>query len=199
MPIIRQRPAQSLLEAILAIGVILTATISATTLVVTTITTGQISKDNIQAANYAREGLEIIRGFRDSNWLQRQQNVQNAATSTLFAWDDIPEPTGSQTKLTDSAWIAEYDPTSGHWKLRPPAGTNTVLSLRQSPTVVTQNCSTGCTSTKFSRTITVTQGNEIPRVAPSQAYDYLNVVSTVTWQNRGTKTYSLTERLYDWR
>ena len=60
---------QSLLELIVAIGIILACTIATLTLVITSIQAGRKGSDKIIATNLAREGIEIVRNIRDSNWL----------------------------------------------------------------------------------------------------------------------------------
>ena len=68
---------QSLLEAVVAVGIVIlliTGLIAATT---STLRFGQMSKDRTQALQYAKEGMEIVRIIRDTNW------------------DDIPQTTAT--------------------------------------------------------------------------------------------------------
>jgi len=58
-----------MLEAIIACGIISTAVSSALTLVQLSISAEKESENNIVAANLAREGIEVVRAIRDSNWL----------------------------------------------------------------------------------------------------------------------------------
>lgn len=209
----RSRPAQSLLEAIIAIGVILVATISATTLIIVTITAGRASTDKIEAANFAREGVEVVRQIRDSNWMKRAQNINNPSTGTTYAWDDNPFFLGLDSDFrVENAKYAQlggaigdqntfslsYSPTTG-WSLNDGSSNpvNNIISKNQfspSTTFFTQYCSDPtCTATKYSRTITIEKKTE------TNAGDYLDIVSTVTWRNRGDKFLKVSERLYDWR
>lgn len=64
---------QSMLEAIIATGIIVTAVSSALTLVSSTIKAEKESEASIMAGNLAREGIEAVRAIRDSNWLAGQQ------------------------------------------------------------------------------------------------------------------------------
>ncbi|MEK7637054.1 MAG: hypothetical protein AAB402_01510 [Patescibacteria group bacterium] len=197
------KPAQTLLEAVLAIGVILVATISATTLIVTTISAGQSSEDKIVAANLAREGVEIMRGIRDSNWMRQSQNVLNSSTGTTFAWDDNPyydsaADTVEYIKLGASGagnvFIAVYG--ASRMTLMPLAAAASDV-VQGSLAFLAQNCDSGCTPTKFSRRITVSTPSDT--FFPGVDVTYLLVTSTVTWNNHGDKKYIATERLYDWR
>ncbi len=191
--LIRLKSGQSLLEAIIAIGVILVATISATTLIVTTISTGQISADKIQAANFAREGVEVVRGIRDSNWLKRSQNIADEVTTgtgTTVQWDDSGSSSDGY-KLLNGNYLAVFTPNTG-WVLTA-VGVNTTVISSVSNSYDTQLCTVNCAATKFSRVIAIVPTADAP------AGNYLNVTSSVTWNNHGDKTLSMTERLYDWR
>lgn len=197
MSIASQRPAQSLLEAIIAIGVILVATVSATTLIVTTITSGQVSLEKTQAVNFAREGVEIVRSIRDSNWLKRAQNISDGSGTTV-AWDDTGSTTDGYIPMSilnaPSTYVSSFDATTN-------AG---VLTLLSNSTITgddivlqggkyIQNCTSNCVATKYSRTITITKRSD------GSAGDYLDVQSTITWNGRSARPLTLTERLYDWR
>lgn len=59
---------QSLIEAVVAVGIVLllvTGLVAATT---STLRFGQMSKYRTQALQYAREALEIVRIVKDTNW-----------------------------------------------------------------------------------------------------------------------------------
>ena len=60
---------QGLLETIVAIGVILTGLVSVMTLVISNLTGAREAALRYQAVNLAREGIELVRNKRDSNWL----------------------------------------------------------------------------------------------------------------------------------
>ncbi len=86
-----KRNGQTLLELVIAAGVISTATIAAITLIVRTITIGQVGQSKVEAINYAREGIEVVRMVRDSNWLKADNNITKpdaGGTPLLTGWDD---------------------------------------------------------------------------------------------------------------
>ncbi|MBU0625857.1 hypothetical protein KKF05_06020 [Patescibacteria group bacterium] len=60
---------QSMLEVIVASGIIVTAVSAALTLVQSSINGAKVSEEQIVAYNLAREGVEVARIIRDSNWL----------------------------------------------------------------------------------------------------------------------------------
>ena len=73
MSTMRKAPAsrrgQSLIEVIVASAVIMTAVSAALTLVSSSINAEKNSEAQITAGNLAREGIEVVRSIRDSNWL----------------------------------------------------------------------------------------------------------------------------------
>lgn len=75
---IRDQRGQGLLETIIAIGVIMASTIGTITLVSSTNLAGREVSNKVVAVSLAREGIEVVRNIRDSNWLkiQANENVQ---------------------------------------------------------------------------------------------------------------------------
>lgn len=65
---------QTLLEVIIAIGVILTGVVSTVALAIYSMSVGQVSENQIIGSNLAREGIEVIRNIRDTNWLKIEAN-----------------------------------------------------------------------------------------------------------------------------
>lgn len=60
---------QGLIEALIAVSIILAAIISTLTLIISSINAGRVSIDKLIAASLAREGIEIVRNIRDGNWI----------------------------------------------------------------------------------------------------------------------------------
>lgn len=196
------------MEGIIAIGIIVTSTIGAMTLIIVTVSAGQSSQDQIIASNYAREGIEIVRGLRDSNWLKRSQNITNpnaVVPGSLYEWDDNStyDPVASQPvaykKLgadAGNSFLAVFDSSTG-WKLVPNDGSAlTIIGQSASQGYMTQNCS-ACNPSKYTRIITITNAAET--VFTSKVIKYLTVTSDVTWENHGHKGYLMTANLYDWK
>lgn len=201
MHLTNQRSGQSLLEAVIAIGVILVSTISATTVIVSTIGLGQASENRIVAVNLAREGIEIVRGVRDSNWQKRSQNETNSFTGgVIYAWNDsnLAAPTtlaDSTTPVAGNNFISNYSASKGMFLDVASGGDYKVYTTGA---VYYQKCAGSCTASPYSRTITVQYKTETP-AGFTAAIPYLLVTSRIDWNNHGAKTYSAIERLYDWR
>jgi len=117
---------QSMIEAVVAIGVVIlliTGLVAATT---SSLQSGQMSKDRTQALQYAKEGLEIVRTIKEAKWsdipltektycLAKEQqtlggetlgscsiNIDSKFTRTVIFSDDVSTctATGSCRKVT---------------------------------------------------------------------------------------------------
>lgn len=63
---------QSFIEAMIALTILVSAVSSSMALVQSSLTATRISGSQVVAANLAREGVEVVRSIRDSNWLRGQ-------------------------------------------------------------------------------------------------------------------------------
>ncbi|MFC1686560.1 hypothetical protein ACFLZS_01365 [Patescibacteria group bacterium] len=72
LKILRQNKGQSLVETLIAIGVIVVGLVGVMALVVSAVAAGRISKEIVTATNLGREGIEVVREIRDSNWMQEE-------------------------------------------------------------------------------------------------------------------------------
>ena len=83
----------TLIEGIIAIGIISTAMLVGLGLAFSNLTAAQANSDRIIAANLAREGIEVVRHVRDSNWLRQEANVDKDGNPgnglTFYSWDDF--------------------------------------------------------------------------------------------------------------
>ncbi len=207
MHITRQSAGQSLLEAIVAIGVILTTVIGSTTLIISSITAGRISQNRVEAANFAREGVEIVRSIRDSNWLKFEQNELDPSTAAPPLWNAGLTAGTKRAAFSFSAtnlWILQNCP-SGCTSSNSVIYRTTYSLTGQTWYAQYQNlatCAAGgrtCVATKYYRSIDLSYVNDDLNNdgTPEQ---YLLAVSTVNWNDRtGTKTLSAQTRLYDWK
>ncbi|MFH0828555.1 MAG: type II secretion system protein, partial [Candidatus Kerfeldbacteria bacterium] len=71
---------QTLLETIIALGIIATATTATVSLLLSSMKAGTTSTNRVIAANLAREAIEAAREVRDSNWLRIQTNETGVST-----------------------------------------------------------------------------------------------------------------------
>ena len=68
----KNKSGQGLLEAIISIGIIVSGVVGVMNLTLTNQAAVEETSVRLAAVNLAREGIEVIRNQRDSNWLNRQ-------------------------------------------------------------------------------------------------------------------------------
>lgn len=73
----------TLLESIVAIGVILIGIVSLLALSTTSVVSATATSDAFLASNFAREGIEVVRMVRDSNWLAYDADSTTAWNAAL--------------------------------------------------------------------------------------------------------------------
>jgi hypothetical protein len=104
----RNRLGQTLIEATVACGIVATAVAAALTMVISSINAEKESEMSIVAANLGREGVEVARAIRDTNWLQERE------------WDDGLVGAGG-----DHTAVPVFDPDAGVWTMDFDAGSLT--------------------------------------------------------------------------
>jgi len=197
----RDRRGQSFIEAMVAITVIITAISSSLALIQSSITATRIGGLQVVAANLAREGLEVVRGMRDTNWLKSQSfqvglvdaggvkiarpilDVENGSWTLSF------EPTG----LTSANAVIYVSDEGVHRQAdSQPAGS--VASLYSRILTLQHICRDDGTG------IERLEGGSATCLG-SETLAGLAVFSTVRWRGVGGQFQTLTaeERFYDWR
>lgn len=142
----------------------------------------EISREQLVASYLAQEGIEYVRALRDQEYLTMY------STNPSVAWTNFVSNIGS---VCASPSFCTLDPMltigygSGYALANCPSGVCGPLYLNSN--VYRQQV--GGTVTPFTRKIQVT---------PVTATDEL-VVSTVTWNSRGSHTVTVTDHLTPWQ
>ncbi|MFA6919173.1 MAG: hypothetical protein WC244_03645 [Patescibacteria group bacterium] len=84
---IKLQKGQGLMELIVAIGVITVGLFSVWSLFFANFAGEQEAETRMVASNLAREGLEVVKNIRDSNWLAVENNATTISGS-LWTWDN---------------------------------------------------------------------------------------------------------------
>jgi len=172
--------AQSLIETIVAIGIIVVAIVAILTVGLTQVVLGGQSAERIMAVNFAREGIEIVNAIINSNRLDPNQ-------SWPYGLDDNDD------------YIVDYDTDV----LDTPAtfsGEETIANClnchlcRQNSDLYVH-----CASLEvFRRIVTVADGDNLGGNCAGNCEK--KITSTVYWLERErTHTVTLESRLTDWR
>lgn len=161
-----------MIETMVALVVLTVGLIPLLALVTSSVNLASLIRNNLIAANLTQEGLEVMRGLRDANWLVS------------------PTPPSFEAGLIGT-WRVEWDTTILGTPTKLPEAVGTNPPLKFDSTTGVYNYSTG-TDTIFRRTVTVSTVG---------ACDCeIMIVSEVTWTQSGrNRTVSAESHLFDWR
>lgn len=184
-----QKNAFTLLEAIIAITIILVATAGAMNLISQTIVRLGAPKDEVIAANLAAEGIEVIRNIRDTNWLEDvpwDSGLTFAgcsaaiASSTLGASSCIPIGTCPSSLNVDYNSISVSNLPDDR------------LYFSSASGLYSHN--SAFAQTRFFRRVELTYCKDWESAV------FMRVRSLVDWTDRfGSEQFTLLDHLYDWQ
>lgn len=192
---------QTILEAVIAAGIVATAVSAALTLVQSSINGEKESEFGIIGTNLAREGIEVVRMIRDSNWLAGRpwdQGLEGAEQD----YTGIPV-----FSTEDNNWTMDFTPDElpqdAARVYRFTSGEAALVGLN----FQTLAPSTEAVATNFNRLVELdpicadrtikTSGEEC-----GAGNDKIGIRATarVTWYSGGRRrTIAVEETLYDWR
>lgn len=165
---------QTLIETVIAIFVILVGVAGALILVFSSTRAGVTAKNRIVAANLAREGIEVVRNIRDTNWLEGRDFNEGLANGSYTANYD-------STSLTSSPISCDINDSS--------SVVNDLVKLYKDGSNLYSHNSTG-TSTNFYRVINIEEKSD----------HELQITSCVAWIERGNYfLVNAEDHLFDWR
>jgi len=179
----RQSSGQTLIETIVAAGVLTTGIIGGLALAIASLGSSDQVMQQIVATGLAREGVEVVRRIRDANWNAGSLSNCDSLFGTTDSqqcyqtWDSSIEGTAG-----GSDYRAIFNPASNSWSFVPTAiASETRLYLRSDSTY----SHSGSGDWRYSRQITISRDT----VAPfSAANPRLYVRSTVWWNNKRCPT-----------
>lgn len=192
----KNKKGQGLVEVIIALGVITTGIIGVLTLTYSSLSASETSIKQIVAVNLAREGVEVVRNIRDSNWLSNDTN-----------WLD------GLILGNDYDGIAKFDPVVASWIIDlsvddiSEAGTKL---YRDVDGVFTHNNSGNYSGYSRFLDMSLICGQQIDHTTillrPTGTtcpggYDIigLKVISEVVWREKsGNKSFFIEENIYNW-
>lgn len=169
----RNQKGQTLIETIVAVGIMIMGITAILSLTIATLSVSGMSKEKIVAMNLAREGIEITRAIRDTNWLRND-----------LCWEN------NSCGLTNGEWRVDW--TTEFLSAVPTyeSGECTNCQLKIDSNGL-YNLSSG-SPTVYNRMVVI--DDVIGEVAEKK------IVSKVWWQEHGrTKTVELESRLTNWR
>jgi Tfp pilus assembly protein PilV len=195
-----QRKGLSLLETTIAIGVIVTGLFAAFTLVIANRRTSDEAGLRFAAIQLAREGVEVVRAIRDTNWLAQR------------TWDTGIAGSGAGSYTG----VAVFTPATTSWQITFGASGFSDPNARvvrqqrngNDETFWTQGLSSDAAATPYRRLIEThpictdqSVGENGPSCdAAANPKVGMRVRSRVQWSSRGvTHEVAAEETMYDWR
>lgn len=169
----------TLVETLVAITVVVMAIVGPLYIVQQSLNVSRSARDQLVASSLAQEGVEFVRGARDSNY------IRNLATPGSRTWLASFDGTAGGTASSANCITADcvIDATQG-------TVSRTITPLYLSSTGLYNQAGSG-TQTAFTRTIRLT--------AVSGSATEMTLTVTVTWTTKGVPyTMTLTERLHNW-
>ena len=206
------------MELIIAIGIILACVLATLTLVISSIQAGRKSSDKIIATNLAREGVEIVRNIRDSNWINVASNIINTDTGDIYKWDDglvdllindpiaIPIINDTSISKLDFTPNSPSDKCSGEECTRIfMTGANYYIQITNPSSIPSSIPTTFyrllylnpiCQDASGNETII---GKDVASDCGADTKVGIRVISEVDWPKLGKNKVIIEDRLYNWR
>jgi type II secretory pathway pseudopilin PulG len=208
---------QSLIETIVAIFILVTALVAGLSLALYAVSSSANNKNQIVASNLAREGIEVVRMMRDSNWLMAEddaniEDLQNC-TYPLPAPNDVhpcyPEAfgvsqgLGDQFSLRSSDWYFNYLTmfNNGDWQINASfLGITTFFLCQQADgrfEHVSSALSCPANPIRYARRVSIKTGStaspytsdsDTPTAASGHSPEKV-VTATVVWMGRGCTVF----------
>lgn len=190
---------QGILETVIALSVIITGLVGALALAVNNLSSTSDSGMRIVAGNLAREGVEVVRSLRDSNWL-----AGDAWDQGLFS---VADPADDHTATVEFREVPPFGENFWTLNFNPDTITQEQAKLKINSSLYTH--SAGETS-NFSRLLTldeicddgslVVEADQTSCVAEGKEKSGIRVLSEVRWHGRGRDSKMVIEdRLYNWK
>lgn len=208
------------METVIAIGIILFGLLSVLTLSTSSLVVSTVTSNEFLAANFAREGIEMARAQRDTNWLMYDTDSTTEWNAGMHAGTNYSAVASFSAFETNGSYL-DFRPEN-FGETCPGAGSTTydctalwydpstnVYIQTTAPTFVPSDY----TQSDFSRLVYTypvcrndsDETDEVVLTSGSCAVGYtqvgIDVRSVVQWPGRDQTgaTYTLEEYLYDWK
>lgn len=172
-------PGQTLIETVVAIGLLTTGIIAGLAAAIAGLSASDQSLQQIVASNLAREGVEVVRKIRDSNWYNGSLTDCDSWFGTgtdqqcYQTWDN-----GIAGSAGGTDYRAIFDSSGNSWSLSTTGGGSQTRLYLMSNGVYS---STGAGAWQYSRVIRITRDTAAPFSGNNPR---LQVRSTVWWNNK---------------
>jgi hypothetical protein len=190
---------QSLIETIAAIFILVTALSTAVGLAIYSFSVTTASQHQVTAINLAREGVDVIRAMRDSNWLASDKKDPDGSQSWgLQVCNDISNTMCYPVAYNKIPSYNDYDLDAGSYQLKFNALANTWqldtgnYNLYSQPDGSYIHDAAG--NSVFARQVLITTNTNPPYTNQNSNWELI-IRSTVLWRGKGCANFIGTENL----
>lgn len=196
--ILKNNLGQSLVELIVAIAIIQVGLFSVWSLFLSNFNAEREAELRIVGANLSREGIELVKNIRDSNWLKIEQGKTDR-DGKIWSWDQglssgIYSISYDNGSLDDGSKNQLYIDPQGFY-------TNSSNNTKKSPYKRTIQLESVCCSDNDNNSICDDTYYQIMRQDEVCSLRIgLNIISKTTWNYSGMERSSVVESvIYNWR
>jgi len=199
------RRGNTVLEMLVALFILMVGLMAVIGLSFRNVTLGRESLKELQAANFAREGIEIVRNIRDSN------KYKTGFTQGDTIWDGLKDKGGRDNAINNSA----FDLGSGTFDLDALTVSNGTLLQRSDKFFIQGSTPSGSIATVFQRKVhlyAICLNDVFERSLPGRTSNAqcalttgtekligIEVVAEVSWkETTQQRSITIEERLYNW-
>lgn len=213
----KDRAAFTLIEVLIALAVFTIGIVAAMSLAIANFNNSRLNLERITAANLAREGVELVRNIRDSNWL-RQEDNETSCGGTYCNWDYGIDVNSDYVYL-------DYQDSVVH-AVTATVGCATGINqcnaecsdcnlYRDSDDFYVNDSSVGNTATAYSRILSlkkictdessadphINEYTQVMSLPCGAGDDYIGIeiTSNVRWGAESDEEFTVVDRLYNWR
>jgi len=190
---------QSLIETIIAIFILTTALTASLGVAIYAFSASTNSQNEIVASNLAREGSEVVRIMRDSNWLAGDakggewdlQGCSDIADRLCFPRTYQKVPSYNDYDLDSGNQRAIFDSEDQAWTLDSNGPLNFDLYLQPDGSY---NHTSSSATPSFARMININFNSAAPYTNENSNQEII-VKSVVAWRGKGCATFAATANL----
>lgn len=196
--IAKNKSGQSLIELIVAVAIIQVGLLSVWSLFLSNFNAERESELRIVGANLSREGIELVKNIRDSNWLRVDRGDVNEE-GTIWPWDEglssgVYSVSYDNGALEDEMYGQLYIDAQGFY-------TNSSVGTKISPYKRTIELKSVCCSDNDGNLVCDGTNYQIKEsTEPCSLRIGINVIAKTTWSHSGSARSSVVEDIiYNWR
>ncbi len=201
---LQNKSGQGLIETIVALGIIVSGIVGIMSLAIQNQTASEYSEERLIATNLAREGVEVVRNIRDTNWLSCE------ISSGVLSCNDWDQDLYQGTDVTavpifdvdNNSWTLNFEPNSiNHDYARIFRRSESDAEFIGTQFNSDESSPANSISTGFRRLLEIHSICSDKTVSQSCLEKIgIRVQSTVQWYNRDKiNEITVEERLFNWR